>query len=233
MYKWHNMLSTPPDDKTIWRYMSVTKYIDLLHRKKLFLNRIDKYQTDDPYEGKWTKGWKDSVFPGVDNDFFNIFEKQYFVSCWRLGEYESVAMWKIYCSEIDGVVIKSTIGKLKSALDIDQEQQIHIGKVQYIEDHSKYVDKEPDGGYWGGLGEICKKRKFFSYEDEVRVIEDNSAKKLEYSYANLELDFIEEVRLAPRISEIFIEPIKELSEKFGLSAELIKKSSIYDYLNNK
>ena len=229
MYSWHEILETPADDQTIWRYMSVTKYIDLLHRRKLFLSRVDKYRSDDPYEGEWTSSRKKYIFPqGENNDVIDMFKKQYFVSCWMLSEYESVAMWKIYCSENDGIVIKSKIGKLKSALDFDQEQQIHIGKVQYIDDHYKHVDTQIDTSYWGGLGEVCKKRKFFAYEEEVRVIEDNSSNKLEFSYANLELNFIEEVRLAPRTSHFFIEPIKLLSEKFGLSPDLIKKSSIYD-----
>jgi len=232
MYQWHEVLSTPSKSKTIWRYMSLAKYIDLLHRKKLFLSRIDRF--DDPYEGQWTNAWKEYSSFHLDLDGENglintMFNKQYFISCWHLSEHESVAIWKIYCSESDGIAIKSTIGKIIKSLSVDQEQQIHIGVVEYIDDHSKYENKEIPTNYWGGLGEICKKRKCFSYENEVRIIEDNFSNKSEYSYANLDLQFIEEIRLAPRMSEMFIDAVKELSAKFGVSADLIKKSSIYDY----
>lgn len=226
MYKWHEKVLTPSDEKTIWRYMTIAKYIDLLHRKKLFLCRVDQF--DDPYEGEWTKGWREET--QVPEELITSwFKKQYFVSCWHLAEYESVAMWKIYCSENDGVAIKTTIGKLKDSLGCDQDQQIHIGEVEYIDDHSNYVEKKRFTGYWGGLGQVCKKRKIFSYENEVRIIEDDFDNKSWFSYARfLDFQFIEEVRLAPLMSDMFMDSLKDVSEKYGLSAEFIRKSTIYD-----
>lgn len=33
----------------IWRYMDLTKFLDLILNKKIYMRRIDKF--DDPYEG--------------------------------------------------------------------------------------------------------------------------------------------------------------------------------------
>jgi hypothetical protein len=71
--------------------MSLTKYIDLLHRKKLFLSRIDRF--DDPYEGQWTNARKEYSPFRLDLDGENglintVFNKQYFISCWHLSEHE-------------------------------------------------------------------------------------------------------------------------------------------------
>jgi hypothetical protein len=232
MYQWHEAVTAPTDDKIIWRYMSLTKYVDFLHRRQLYLCRIDKF--DDPWEGIWTDAYTESSatpnYLDEEKPLMNKFYKrQYIVSCWHMSDFESVAMWKIYCSEDDGVAIKSTIGSLIRSLDIDQSQKIHIGQVSYIADHSTYKKKESPTNYWGPLPEICKKRKFFEYENEVRIIQDNySNPELESSYANLSFEFINEIRLSPRMGEMFLDTVKAVSEKFGVRTDLIKRSTIYD-----
>lgn len=233
MYEWHEAVTTPPDEAIIWRYLSLTKYIDLLHRKQLYLCRLDKF--DDPWEGEWTNAYKkrspfQNDLDGEDGLINNIFKRQYFISCWHLSDHESVALWKIYSSENEGVAIKSTIGKLKASLQVDQIQLLHIGKVEYIDNHSTYEEKEESkSNYWGGLSEACKKRQYFDYEKEVRIIEDNdSVPRLQNSYANLDLQFIEEIRLSPLMGSVVIDTIKAVSEKFGVNSGLIKKSTIYE-----
>ena len=41
---------TPPDDRdTLWRYMSLEKFVNMLETKSLFFTRADKFE--DPFEG--------------------------------------------------------------------------------------------------------------------------------------------------------------------------------------
>jgi hypothetical protein len=232
MYEWHEEVKTPADEKIIWRYLSLEKYIDLLYRKQLFLCRLDKF--NDPWEGEWTEAYKvRNIFArecleGNEGLINNFFKTQYFISCWHLSEHESIAMWKIYSSEHAGIAIKTTIGRLKNSLT-DVNQQLHIGEVEYIDDHFNYKEKEQNKYFhhFGGLSETCIKRKSFDYEKEVRLIECNQ-KKPESSYVDLNLQFIEEIRLSPLMEDAFVESIKALSEKFDIEPRCIEKSKLYN-----
>lgn len=230
MYEWHDEINTPSDEKVIWRYLSIEKYIDLLCREKLYLCRLDKFE--DPWEGKWTEAYikrnpyARECLEGKDG-LINEFKKSYFISCWHLAEHESVAMWKIYSSEHAGIAIKTTIGKLKKSLT-DENQQIHIGEVEYIDDHSSHKEHHISNIHWGGLSQACIKRRSFEYEKEVRLIECN-LKSPKDSYVDLDLQFIEEIRLSPLMKDAFVDTIKALSEKFGIDSSLIVKSNLYNH----
>jgi hypothetical protein len=49
MYQDHPLLSPPPDDAVLWRYMDFTKFVSLLETSALFFCRPD--QLGDPFEG--------------------------------------------------------------------------------------------------------------------------------------------------------------------------------------
>jgi hypothetical protein len=38
-------------DPVIWRYLSLSKFLDLLSKQRLYFNRIDFF--DDQFEGSW------------------------------------------------------------------------------------------------------------------------------------------------------------------------------------
>lgn len=230
MYEWHKEVETPSDDEVIWRYLSIEKYIDLLYKKQLYLCRLDKFE--DSWEGKWTDAYikrnpySRDCLEG-DDGLINEIHRWYFICCWHLAKYESVAMWKIYSSEHAGIAIKTSIKKLKDSL-LNEEQQIHIGKVNYIEDHATHEEKESDISHlhWGGLSQTCIKRQCFEYEKEVRLIECNQ-NNIEFSYIDINLKFIDEVRLSPLINNAFIDSIRDVSSKFGINPDVIKKSRLY------
>ena len=49
MYQPHNLFVSPQDSALLWRYMDLSKFIDILHRKSLFFARSDRLS--DPWEG--------------------------------------------------------------------------------------------------------------------------------------------------------------------------------------
>ncbi len=107
----------PPDDTTVWRYLSLAKLLAMLKNKSIYFSRTDFF--DDPFEGSFTKG---SLIDDADGGGYSMGHSYYcakhmpfhsFVSCWHSSEVESIALWKIYAKEEGGVAIKSTIGDLK------------------------------------------------------------------------------------------------------------------------
>jgi hypothetical protein len=45
----------PDPDATVWRYMDIGKYLDLITRRELWFTRISEFRKTDPYEGALTK----------------------------------------------------------------------------------------------------------------------------------------------------------------------------------
>ncbi len=65
------------------------------------------------------------------------------ISCWHHAEIENIAMWERYLpNRTPGVAIRSTVGRLKAALQpfrLKQEygeESIFVGAVRYIDYHS-------------------------------------------------------------------------------------------------
>jgi hypothetical protein len=86
------------------------------------------------------------------------------VSCWHMAPTESDSHWRIYGRNDEGVAIRSTIGAMKRALDVDQERVVHIGEVEYIDFEN--------GQIWlnSGFSPIVHKRREFAHDREVRAV---------------------------------------------------------------
>lgn len=89
--------------------------------------------------------------------------KCYAVSCWNMSDEESAALWQLYCSSQDGVVIQTTVGRLIRSLE-KERRDIYIGEVKYI----NYVtDSIPINN---ALYPYLYKRISFQHERELRAI---------------------------------------------------------------
>ena len=54
MYKKSDNIKLPEDPNTIvWKYLDLSKFLDLLMSRKLFMSRSDKFQ--DQYEGTFSE----------------------------------------------------------------------------------------------------------------------------------------------------------------------------------
>src|SRR5438093_349916 len=133
------------DSVSIWRYMSFSKLIALIHGRALHFTRIDQLQ--DRFEGaRPAPNLRD---PGsldeytVLGDTSQLSEHQkglltqalaaphpldrqvVAVNCWHMNDYESAAMWPLYVQGHEGVAIQSTVGLLKRAFDPTPEKRDH------------------------------------------------------------------------------------------------------------
>ncbi|WP_146618906.1 hypothetical protein [Rhodoplanes elegans] len=48
--------SPPPDDQSIWRFMSLEKLLDLLLEQSLYFSQVKELQSQDPFEGHHSRG---------------------------------------------------------------------------------------------------------------------------------------------------------------------------------
>lgn len=178
----HLHLDTLDRNAKIWRYMDLTKFLDLILNQELYLRRIDKFQ--DVYEGYVSakfrevaqKSYANLVEPlgkseedmerlsslHINNQ--SLLPKYSYASCWYIGEEESAAMWKLYGENKNCIAILTTATKLHDSLiSDDNNATVYIKEVTYHTD-----DKRAKSVNW--LNPLFEKRSSFEYEQELRVL---------------------------------------------------------------
>ena len=123
-------------DTIVWKYLDLSKFLDLLLSKKLFMSRSDKFE--DQYEGTFSEPTFEEIKKLSENnpaflDFYKSHREKVVVSSWHINEYESFAMWQIFTQNSEGLAIQSTIGQLQKALDAEKNFKQYIGEVNYID----------------------------------------------------------------------------------------------------
>ncbi|WP_159153076.1 hypothetical protein [Acinetobacter johnsonii] len=170
------------DDVVLWRYMDLSKLLSLLLDRKLTFCRSDKFE--DKFEGypnNYVEHLKSSymgnAFLGVMGEYKGYYEtglrKNYikginynsFVSCWHINEFESAAMWKLYCTSSDSIAVKTTVGKLKLALG-RYDDSLTYGKIHY-DFNLKNIKKI---NHVNLADPLFIKRESFAHEKEFRIV---------------------------------------------------------------
>lgn len=177
MYVPNQNLKLPDNPETVvWKYLDLSKFLDLLLSKKLFMARSDKFE--DQYEGTFSEPtFEEMKRLSVDNPEFlqsyKTHREQVVVSSWHINEYESYAMWQIFTKTNEGLAIRSTVKRLQEALEPENTFRQQIGKVNYIDYKREYIPFDD------AFFPFMFKRKSFQYEREVRIISDLSGHNLQ------------------------------------------------------
>lgn len=218
-------------DTVIWKYLDLSKFVDLLLYKKLFLSRSDKFE--DQYEGTFSEPTYEEIKKlAKDNpnflDNYKTHRKNVVISSWHINEYESFAMWQIFTQKNEGLAIQSTLGKLQKALEVDSDFEQYIGEVNYIDYKKEYIPFE------NTFFPFLFKRKSFQYEREVRVISDVTKFNLEIDNGlkidvNLE-ELIEKIYIHPKSENWYKKLVMDLVSRLGFDFETEKSDLESDIL---
>lgn len=213
-------------DTIVWKYLDLSKFVDLLLYRKLFMSRSDKFE--DQYEGTFSEPTFEEIRklsegnPGF-LDFYKTRRKNIVVSSWHINAYESFAMWQIFTQKNEGLAIQSTLGRLQQALDVEQTFEQHIGQVNYIDYKKEYIPF--DNSFFPFLF----KRKSFQYEREIRVITDVTPHHLTIDNG-LKIDIgvealVEKIYIHPKSENWYKNLVIELSRRLGFDF-IIEKSDL-------
>ena len=215
MYINNPNIKLPKDPNTIiWKYLDLSKFLDLLMSEKLFMSRSDKFE--DQYEGTFSEPTFEEIKKlSIDNpDFLNYYKthrEKVAISSWHINEYESFAMWQIFTQNSEGLAIQSTIGRLQESLVLETNFKQYIGEVNYIDYKKEHIPF--DDMFFPFLF----KRKSFQYEGEVRLITDIGDSNIKIN-EGLKIN-VEIYRL---IGKIYIHPKSENWYK-NLVIQLVKQ----------
>ena len=175
MYTEHADFELFDRNAVIWRYLTLSKFTDLLQSQEVFFARANILR--DKSEGVWSwpevhhflksRGAHTSQAANIITTTEQIslhHSKSVAVNCWCLGEHERSHMWDNYVDGDDGVAIATTVQDLTSAFDRESDQSIHIGEV-------KYIDYQKERMYaHSSLAPFVFKSREFEGERELRAV---------------------------------------------------------------
>lgn len=232
MYLKNPNIKLPDDSDTIvWKYLDLSKFLDLLLSKKLFMSRSDKFE--DQYEGTFSEPTYEEIKKlAADNpEFLNYYKthrEKVAISSWHINEYESFAMWQIFTKNNEGLAIQSTIGRLQKAVKPENNFDQFIGEVNYIDYKKEYIPF--DDLFFPFLF----KRKSFQYEREVRILSDTSKSDIKLNdelKINVDINqLIEKIYIHPKSENWYKKLVIELVERLGFGFEIEKSDLESDIL---
>jgi hypothetical protein len=218
--------SFPRDDQEkVWRYISFSRFVWLLQKKKLWLSRADLL--GDPWEISLAGNQLEHVIVHHPITPLPLFEKetaiqrseriikmwrrQTFVCCWSASEHESHALWRIYCRNVEGIAVQTTLGRLRESV-----AGLPVYRVSYeIPGSKRQTPTLPDI--------VAKKRPAFAYEREVRVVfftDRKDGPDSEQEILGHELDWdpeknLEQIRIHPEGDNSFMETVTAIVELYA------------------
>lgn len=232
MYLNNPNIKLPQDSDTIvWKYLDLSKFLDLLLSQKLFMSRSDKFE--DQYEGTFSEPTFEEIKKlSINNpDFLNYYKthrEKVAISSWHINEYESFAMWQIFTQNSEGLAIQSTVKRLQNALVPEKNYKQYIGEVNYIDYKKEYIPF--DDLFFPFLF----KRKSFQYEREVRIITDvteNTVKLNDGLKINVDItQLIEKIYIHPKSENWYKNLVIQLVKQLGFDFEIEKSDLESDIL---
>ena len=227
MYVANDKIKLPEDPETIvWKYLDLSKFLDLLLSQRLFMSRSDKFE--DQYEGTFSEPTFEEIKKLSQHNpeflkFYKERREKVVISSWHINEYESFAMWQIFTQNNEGLAIQSTVGRLQAALQADTTYQQSIGEVNYIDYKKEHIPF--DDMFFPFLF----KRKSFIYEREIRIICDASARVNPVNEGlNISIninDLIEKIYIHPKSENWYKKLVIELLKRLDFDF-LIEKSDL-------
>lgn len=232
MYLDNPNIKLPEDpDTVVWKYLDLSKFLDLLLSKKLFMSRSDKFE--DQYEGTFSEPTFEEIKRlSVNNpEFLNYYKshrEKVIVSSWHINEYESFAMWQIFTQNSEGLAIQSTVNRLKKALNSDSQHKQYIGEVNYIDYKKEYIPF--DDMFFPFLF----KRKSFQYEREIRIISDVTQSNIKLNDGlkiNVDINqLIEKIYIHPKSENWYKNLVIQLVKQLGFDFTIEKSDLESDIL---
>lgn len=224
MYIHDNNIKLPTDPNTIvWKYLDLSKFVDLLLNKKIFMSRSDKFE--DQYEGTFSEPTFEEIRKlSIDNpdflDYYKTHRKNVVISSWHINEYESFAMWQIFTQKSEGLAIQSTLGRLQQALEPEKTFEQYIGEVNYIDYKKEYIP------FNNSFFPFLFKRKSFQYEREIRIITDATEHNITIDNGlKIEIDInqlVEKIYIHPKSENWYKNLIIELVKRLDYNFEIEK-----------
>lgn len=235
--------NVPESETQLWRFMDLAKLVSILDHQALYFPVVAAL--GDKLEGALPR-----VPPGATpldkRDAWHVrcFNRAVtFVNCWHMSPVESDAMWAVYAHQ--GVAVQTSFDRLSKAINQrpaahppDPDQTVVGGKVTYVD-----PNEEAEVGYvWANVTEVRRKRRWYEYEQEVRLVYTRFSNYPAPPYGSaLELgtpklmgvwvscdlaQAISAIVVAPHTPRYLEESVRAVVKRFCLDPSIVRRSRI-------
>lgn len=215
------------DNTVIWRYMNYEKFLHLLVDKSLYFARPDQFE--DKNEGMLGR---DHIINMAIGEYsrehalaklkdFRESLKEVGISCWYCKSYESLALWNLYASGKLGIAMKTTVGKLKAALSV-LEEEFYFGKIDYNEKTYRGLENQTR------LDRLYTKDSVYRAEEELRVVVKLDNEKSNEVRQSVPVDLsnlADKIVISPYASSTTYRVICDIVQKYGIDSIRVEKST--------
>lgn len=118
---------------TVWRYMPINRFLDLLRTRRLYFRRTDCYE--DQNEATLTEIDEKVMHTIRNNDYWKRERRRHYVSCWIEATSELPYMWEEYSA--GGIAIESSVGRIIQSMLQDEDHHVYIAPVKYVDFHNE------------------------------------------------------------------------------------------------
>lgn len=118
---------------SVWRYMPINRFFDLLKTQRLYFRRTDCYE--DQKEATLTELDEKVMHTTRTNNYWKQERRRHYVSCWIEAATELSYMWAEYSD--GGIAIESSIGNIIQSMLHDEEHLVYISPVKYVDFHNE------------------------------------------------------------------------------------------------
>lgn len=221
------------DDTIIYRYFSYCKLKKLFEDSSIYFCNAECFKDKrerqipqsyyDMVEKKTSKNQSEMKKKIDDSD--RNYVKSY-VTCWTT-ESDNYAFWKIYTPNADGIMIKTTVGKLKAMFDMSKVLVTCVEYPQKTEKNNGVSRVMFAGTVKPKSIPIAEKYKIYpyNYEKEIRFIMYSKEDEKGYNYKLADLNFIEEFMISPFANDNMSSVIRNLITRYFPEA-IIRTSEI-------
>jgi len=153
------------EDQPLFRVISFYELIDILEKMRLRFARIDTM--DDPNEAITAVLDSELAAAYVGNDFnpletdkrHKAIMRAVYINCWT-REPENIAVWSIYSPNKDRVMVRTSTGKLKAALDDLDERSLGLREEIFLKNKDvssvHYVNLHDLRERWSQKAEVMR-----------------------------------------------------------------------------
>ncbi|HKU68850.1 MAG TPA: DUF2971 domain-containing protein [Candidatus Baltobacteraceae bacterium] len=221
------------DDRALWRYLDLPKYLSFLSSGAIYFTRADQFTQMDPMERSWGRvdleGETAEANAQARRSLYNSMGK-YFVSCWHLSEYESAAMWDIYGKVGAGVALKTSLRKFLAICSTQDPMNADLWRIVPLE--VQYLNYQKEGiGMENALHLLRSKRKSYEHEREIRMalIQPAAAGIDEVVGVQMPINIgevIDAIYINPRAPSWVYESIVDVSGHYGVQPSKVRQSAL-------
>lgn len=205
----------------LWRYFKTSHFLSFIKKASLHFAPVAHFA--DRFEGAAAVIPLRSIDPRYAeldhaDKAFGTMKNDTNVCCWHRAEYESEAMWRLYAEESKGVVVCTTLERMRTAIapfyfpQAREPESLWVGSVRYVDLAQERIKDF-------GIKRFFYKHVVFASEREFRLALNLEFARLFNGISAPEGVFVS-VNLTSLVEQVILGPLLSPDERAQISEHI-------------